>query len=80
MLQQRQESKNQASGWLREAEKICIEVVESIIMAWEQLIDDETIKQLSEQSWQVDLQVLAMKEEINKLPPREKISKGAELK
>ena len=80
VLQQRQESTNQAIAQLREAEKICIEVVGAIATTWEQLINDETAEQLDKQARQEYLQVLAVKAEIKKLPTNEKITKGIELK
>ena len=49
-------------------------------MTWEQLINDETTEQLTEQERQVDIQILALKSKIKKLPMKEKISMGTELK
>ena len=49
-------------------------------MAWEPLIDDETVEQLVEQARQENLQVIEVKAEIKKLPTKEKIAKGAKLK
>ena len=80
IVQQIKESTNQVIGQLREAENIYIEAVEAIAMAWEPLIDDETVEQLVEQEWQENLQVIEVKAEIKKLPTKEKIAKGAKLK
>ena len=51
---------------------------------WKQLlqhgnIDDETAEQLAEQVRQLELQILAMKAEIKKLPIKEKIARGIEV-
>ena len=44
------------------------------------IIDDETAEQLAEQVWQADLQILALKAKIKKLPMKEKIARGTKLK
>ena len=54
--------------------------MEAIVVAWEQLIDDETIEQLAEWVRKEYLQVLVVKLEIKNIPTKEKIAKGVELK
>ena len=71
---------NQVFSRLREAENIYTEAMEAISVTWEQIIDDETTKQLVEKAHQEDLHILTVKADIKKLPTKEKIAKGAELK
>ena len=54
--------------------------MEEVAATWEQLIDDETVEQLVEQVRQADLQILEMNTDIKKLPTKEKIAMGTELK
>ena len=80
VLWQRQELENQVVSRLREAKKIYAEAVEELFTTWEQLIDDEIVEQLAKREWQEDLQILVVKAWIKKLPTKEKITKGTELK
>ena len=80
VLHQRQQLATQAISQLRKAESICAEAMEAVAATWEQLIDDEVVEKLATQVWQVDLQILALKAEIKKIPMKEKIARGTELK
>ena len=80
VVQKRKQSSYEVVGRLREAEKICTEAVETITIVWGELIEDETVEKLAEQARQVELHVLVVKTTIKKLPTKEKIAKGAELK
>ena len=55
VVQQRKELANQVVGRLREAKKICTKAVEAIVVAWEKLIEDETVQQLIKWEWKTYL-------------------------
>ena len=70
----------QAVSQLQEAKSVCVEAIETIATAWEYLIDDAVAEKLFEQAGKVDLQMLALKDESKKLPMKENITWGTNLK
>ena len=49
-------------------------------MTWEFLLEDEDVENIKEYVWQANLKISVVKEDIKKLPIKEKSAKVVELK
>ena len=65
---------------IRQGEKLCTEAVEFIPAMWEVLMEDETMEKIKEYAQQTDLKITAVKEHMNNLSIKQRITKVTKLK
>ena len=80
MLKEHRKTTYEAIEMIRKGEKLYIEVVESIFMTWELLLEDEAVEKIKEDARQAELRIAMVKADMKKFSLKEKVAKVVELK
>ena len=65
---------------IKEVEALCAKVVEQVSQSWEDLINDEELEQVTKKLHTVEEKFKKLKNDIDKLPMTENMSKDVDLK
>ena len=80
VLEDHRKETTESAMKVEEAEALCSKVVEQVSQAWEALIDDEELEQVTQQFHTTEAEFNKLQDDLKKLPMTEKMSKVVDMK
>ena len=80
VLEKQKKTTSEAVDRINKGEKLYTEAIDVVLEIWELLLEDETTTKFTEDMHQTELKIIAVEEDMKKLPIKENIAKVVLLK